>query len=106
MHTATLSTQLPERIPIPCTVYSADDKLHEEGRILSLSMRHCHIESPLEVFPGMTLALLAILPGTEQSILIHEAFVTWKRDSEFGVRLDAVWPDDRIPLETYISNIS
>lgn len=70
---------------------------HVAGTIWGCSPNHLHIECPVSVFPGMTISLFLIYPGTDQAIRINEALVTWARGSEFGVHLrelettDAGW---------------
>ncbi len=103
MHTATLPIQTTARAPVPCALYSAQDDLHDVGAILGLSMHHCHVESQAEVAPGMMLALFVILPGAGRAIVIDQALVTWVRGAEFGLRFDAVRPEDAACVEWYLT---
>ena len=103
MHTTTVfRTNITERRPIPCALYSAAEGLHDEGTLLNLSLTHGHGESAAAVVPGMTLALFATLPGTSRAVVIEDALVTWVRDGECGLRLDDLRPEDSESLETYL----
>lgn len=103
MHTTAPSRNtLSERPPIPCALYSAAEGLHDEGKILNLSLTEGHVESAAAVVPGMTLALFVILPGASRAMVIEDAFVTWVRGGECGLRLDGLRPEDAESLEIYL----
>lgn len=103
MHITTCSrTTGADRFPIPCTLYSAAEGLHDEGTILNLSLTHGHVESPAAVVPGMTLALFVILPGTSRAVVIEDALVNRVRGEECGLQLDGLRTEDAVSLETYL----
>lgn len=52
--------------------------------------------------PGMTLALVVILPGTSHAVVMEETLVPWVRGGERGLRLDWLKPEDAVNLETYL----
>jgi len=79
------------------------DNLYEVGRIVGLSMRHCHVESQADVTPGMTLSLFVILPETRRALVLDEALVTWVRTAEFGLRLNVLRCEDAVHLELYLA---
>ena len=88
---------------VPCVLHSAQDNLYEAGKIVGLSMHHCHVESQADVTPGMALSVFVILPDTRRVLVLEEALVTWVRTEEFGLRLNALRSDDAAQLETHLA---
>lgn len=75
------------RIPVHCVLYVPQGDRQGPGMIHNLSIERCHIESPVEVCPGMTLALYLILPSGSQHVAVEHAMVTWARRGECGIRI-------------------
>ena len=61
MSIAQLPNSVFEDAPLSCVFHSAQDNLYDVGKIVGLSMHHCHVESQAEVTPGMTLSLFVVL---------------------------------------------
>ncbi len=89
---------------VPCVLHSAHDNLYEVGKIVGLSMHHCHVESQAVVTPGMTLSVFVIFPDTRRALVLEAALVTWARTEEFGLRLNALRSDDAAQLETHLDS--
>lgn len=57
-----------------------------EGKVISLSVFGCTIDTPTPLPEGHTLALRLILPDRNESLPIEEAEVRWVRGNQIGVR--------------------
>ncbi len=86
MHTASSLVDSP-CFPIRCTVSIPHEAALQPGMIWALSPQHCHVESSLEVCPGMLVSLFLILPDTNQAVVFKERLVTWARSGEFALDL-------------------
>lgn len=87
MQTTSFHIPTSPRLPVECVLYVPHDERHGPGMIHNLSLERCHIESSVEVCPGMTLALYLILPSEPQNIAVEHAMVTWARRGECGIRI-------------------
>ncbi|HNP83192.1 MAG TPA: hypothetical protein PKN47_17150 [Nitrospira sp.] len=103
MSIAELPNSVFEDAPLSCVFHSAQDNLYDVGKIVGLSMHHCHVESQAEVTPGMTLSLFVVLPTKRRALVLDEALVTWVRTEEFGVRLKTIPGEDAAYLESYLA---
>lgn len=74
-------------MPVQCVLYVPHDERQGPGTILNLSLGHGHIESNVEVCPGMIVSLYLMLPHVLQDIAIERAMVTWARRGEFGIQI-------------------
>ena len=70
--------------------------------VWNLSLGHCHVESTIEVCPGMTLSLFLVLPGMPQAIVVEEALVTWAREGECGIQFQRMQPSDASHLQQFL----
>ena len=93
-----LPSAIADPMLVPCVLHS------EAGKIVGLSMHHCHVESQADVTPGMALSVFVILPDTRRVLVLEEALVTWVRAEEFGLRLNALRSDDAAQLETHLAS--
>jgi hypothetical protein len=77
---------------------------HEiEGHTLDLSLGGARFESDLAVFPGKTIMVRLVVPGTELPVSIPEAKVRWVDEQTFGVEFENVRPDELDELEELIN---
>ena len=99
MSIAELPNSVFEDAPLSCVFHSAQDNLYDVGKIVGLSMHHCHVESQAEVTPGMLFRSQLRI----QALVLDEALVTWVRTEEFGVRLKTIPGEDAAYLESYLA---
>ncbi len=104
MSAAVFPPAVADPLLVPCVLHSAQDNLYEAGKIVGLSMHHCHVESQADVTPGMAISVFVILPDTRRVLVLEEALVTWVRTEEFGLRLNALRSDDAAQLETHLAS--
>ena len=97
MSIAELPNSVFEDAPLSCVFHSAQDNLYDVGKIVGLSMHHCHVESQADVTLGM------VLPTKRRALVLDEAMVTWVRTEEFGVRLKTIPGEDAAYLESYLA---
>jgi hypothetical protein len=61
-----------------------------------------HLETRVEICPGMIISLYLILPNASQDIAIESAMVTWSRRGECGIQIQALQPADADHLRDYL----
>jgi hypothetical protein len=81
----TSSTDDSEVLPIPCTVCLSAEGVIGTARVWAFYPNRCHVESWLQVSPGMMVSLSLHLPGAAR-VKLENGLVTWARASECGVR--------------------
>lgn len=72
-------------LPIPCTVCLVQEGVTGMGKVWAFYPASCHVESALEISPGMMVSLTLHLPG-RACINLKQGLVTWTWESEFGLR--------------------
>jgi hypothetical protein len=102
MRTSTLHVPSTRHVPVHCVLYVPHDERQGPGMIHTLSMNRCHLESRVEVCPGMIVSLYLILPNAPQDIAIETAIVTWARQGEFGIHIQHLQPAEAHHLREYL----
>jgi len=106
MSTSTPLNDYSDPVLLPCVLHSEPEGLYEVGKIVGLSIHHCHVESRADVTPGMTISLIVIFPDTQRALLLDDATVTWVRTNEFGLRVNVIRREDAAYLERYLDGIT
>lgn len=68
MQTTSIQVPAARRVSVQCVLYLPHDERHGSGTIHTLFMDRCHIESSVEVCPGMIVSLYLMLPNAPQDI--------------------------------------
>ena len=102
MQTTTVQVSAARRVPVQCVLYCPHDERQGPGTVHTLSMDGCHIESPVEVRPGMIVSLYLMLPNAPQDLAIEQALVTWARQGEFGIQIQHLQPAEAHHLREYL----
>lgn len=103
MRTSTLHLPAAHRVPVHCVLYVPHNERQGPGIVHTLSVDRCHLETTVEVCPGMIVSLYLILPDAPQDIVIERALVTWARRDECGIQIQHVQPADADHLRDYLS---
>jgi hypothetical protein len=103
MQTTTLQVPSSHRVPVQCVLYMPHNKHQSPGTIVNLSMDRCHMETRMEVCPGMIVGLYLLLPNAPQDIAIERAMVTWARRGECGIQMQCLQPAEANQLRDYLT---
>ena len=102
MRTSTFHVPAARRVPVQCVLYVPHDERQGSGTIVNLSLDRCHLESRVEVCPGMIVSLYLMLLNAPQDIAIERALVTWARQGEFGIQIQHLQPAEAHHLREYL----
>jgi hypothetical protein len=103
MPSSRLHIPAAHRLPVQCVLYMPHEKRQGPGTIMNLSMDRCHMETRMEVCPGMIVALYLLLPNAPQDIAIERAMVTWARRGECGIQMQCLQPAEANQLQDYLT---
>ena len=76
-----------------------------EGSVVDLSIRGCHIESPIDVQPGAALEVRIMVTGHDHPIHIQAAIVRWSRGHEFGLEFEVISPIEWTHLQDFVKEM-
>lgn len=90
------------RVPVQIQGFLLGNSHEIEGHTLDLSLGGARFESDLDVFPGKTIVVRLVVPGTESPVSIPDARVRWVDEQTFGVEFHNVRQDELDELEDLI----
>src|SRR4026209_289711 len=81
------------RVPLQIQGFLLGNSHEIEGHTLDLSLGGARFESDLTVFPGKTIMVRLVVPGSESPVSIAAAEARAGAEGTFGGRVDSVRPD-------------
>ncbi len=93
------------RFPVQCAVALLTNNRREEGKMVTLSIAGCEVESNCSVQKGHELSMRLHLPDGKPPVEIDVATVRWSRGQKLGLKFLTMEPDQQARLRRFVSTL-